>query len=349
MRNKNQSRKTKILFVTLMMALVYITTLAQPCKQIYIAEAGTLRSYLTEQEAHELKGLILTGNINALDFKVLRDEFDQLERLDLTNVTIRMYTGKSGTYLDNKFYVYPKNCIPAYALNDKQTLKKVTLSPDIRNLEDGAFKGCMNLKICQIRKKKAPNLLPDALHPDSTAIFIPAGSKDEYRQDERWLPYNLIEGEPLEVSVHITEPGTLIDEIKKQGTHAYQIAFLTVSGKLDRADFDYIRTELPQLVSIDLSECNTNIIPAFSFNQKKYLMWVKLPRQLTAIGDRAFSGCIQLNGEIRLPATLQEIEYGAFIGCPKLKKIIFEGAKPEKIGENIVESDSKTILEYQSL
>lgn len=340
------AKATFLCFILLLTAFSQ-NSWSQSSKQIQVAEAGTLRSYFTEEEAGNMKSLILTGEINALDFKVLRDEFPQLETLDLTNVILRMYTGKSGTYPEHKFYVYPKNCIPAYAFMGKESLKKIILSPHLRNLEDKAFQGCKNLKICQILKKTAPNLLPGALHPDSTAVFIPLGSKDEYRRDERWLPYNIIEGEPVEVSLHITEPGTLMKEIKKQGIQPYQVAFLTVSGNLDRTDFDHIRTDMPQLVSIDLTACNTGVIPAFSFNQKKYLMWVKLPRKLTAIGDRAFSGCIQLNGEIQLPSTLQEIEYGAFINCPKLKKIIFKGGKPGKTGENIVEKDSKTVLEYK--
>ena len=63
-----------------------------------------------------------------------------------------MYIGKDGTYPD-KFYVYPPNCVPAYAFckqenrayKGKTTLRKVVLSEKTRNIEDGAFKGCNNL------------------------------------------------------------------------------------------------------------------------------------------------------------------------------------------------------------
>ena len=57
------------------------------------------------------------------------------------------------------------NFIPTYAFSNivdgvtkgKATLEKIILSEKIKNIEDAAFKGCENLKICQIRKKTAPN------------------------------------------------------------------------------------------------------------------------------------------------------------------------------------------------
>ena len=52
--------------------------------------------------------------INVEDFKHLRDEFQNLEVLDISNAEIKMYTGKGGTYPD-KIYVYMPNFIPAYA------------------------------------------------------------------------------------------------------------------------------------------------------------------------------------------------------------------------------------------
>jgi len=81
--------------------------------------------------------------------------------LDISNAEIKMYSGKAGTYPNGKFYIYMANFVPAYAFSNvvngvtkgKQTLEKVILSEKIKNIEDAAFKGCDNLKICQIRKK----------------------------------------------------------------------------------------------------------------------------------------------------------------------------------------------------
>ncbi|MEG2574210.1 MAG: leucine-rich repeat protein, partial [Bacteroides sp.] len=231
-------KQTSFLLIAALLCIGSIS--AQQQKTIFVPEAGTLKSQLTEEEAKNVTDLTLTGKINAIDFKAMRDEFNKLETLDISNANIRMYTGKKGTFSD-KFYVYPMECVPAYAFKDKQTLKAIVLSPSLKNIEDCAFKGCKNLKRCYIKQKKTVNLLPDAMNDTLVAVFIPLGSKDVYRAKDKWKPYNLIEGEPISVEVIITEPGTLNQEILKTGKRPYEVNFLSVEGDLDRNDFKEIR------------------------------------------------------------------------------------------------------------
>lgn len=330
--------------VSIIFLLAGIGSQAQPAKQIYVKEAGTLKEQLTPEDTKNLKSIQLTGNINAKDFKTMRDELPVLEQVDLTAASIRMYMGKDGTF-PKDVYVYPKDCVPAHAFKGNQSLKKIVLSPAIRNLEDCAFQECNNLKIIQIKKPKAPNLLPYALEGITAAIFIPLGSKGEYRSKEKWAEFNFVEGEPVEVTVSVAKAGTLGDEISKSGYRPEEISILTISGSLGDEDFKYIQDRLINLVNIDMSNCMATKIPAFAFTQRKYLMWVKLPQQLTAIGDRAFSGCTWLSGEITLPASVEEIGYGAFLGCDKLEKVTCQGQKPARLGENIFGSGSKAVLE----
>ena len=127
---------------------------AEVSKKIHVNKAGTLVTHLTEDEANTITHLTLTGNINAIDFKHLRDEFNNLSFLDISNAEIKMYTGKGGTSPD-KIYVYPKNCIPAYAFckesegkfTGKESLRAIRISEKIWNIEDAAFKNCTNLQI----------------------------------------------------------------------------------------------------------------------------------------------------------------------------------------------------------
>jgi hypothetical protein len=160
----------KILLAVAGLALM-LNASAQKSKRYYVAKPGTLVELMTEAEANEITQLTLQGKLNAVDFRHLRDEFKNLQLLDISNASISMYAGKNGTY-PNRFYVYPANCIPAYAfckqMDDstfvgKETLTRIILSDKTKNIEDAAFKGCKNLKICQIRKKTAPNLLSEAL------------------------------------------------------------------------------------------------------------------------------------------------------------------------------------------
>lgn len=327
---------------------------AQKIKTYHVAKPGTLIELMTETEANSITHLTLQGKLNAIDFRHLRDEFKSLELLDISNASISMYAGKNGTYPD-KFYMYPANCIPAYAFckqtNDstftgKTSLTRIVLSDKTKNIEDAAFKGCNNLKICQIRKKTAPNLMSEALADSVTAIFVPLGSSDEYRNKKKWESFAFIEGEPLGTTVQIGKMGSLASELLKGGMQPKDVNFLTIEGKLDDADFTLIRDYMPNLVSIDLSKCNTTTIPDYTFTQKKYLLNAVLPQGLKSIGQRAFSGCGRLCGTLELPSGVTAIEYGAFIGCDNLRHVMATGDKITTLGDNLF-GESKDKLIYK--
>ena len=263
-----------------------------------------------------------------------------------------MYAGKNGTHPD-RFYVYPANCIPSYAfckqINDsvfagKTSLTQVILSDKVKNIEDGAFKGCTNLKICQIRKKTPPNLLPGALADSVTAVFVPLGSSDAYRNGKRWETFAFIEGEPVGVTVQIAAMGSLASELIHAGIQPKDVNFLTVEGKMDEADFTLIRNYMPNLVSVDLSRCNATVIPDYTFTQKKYLLNIKLPHGLKSIGQRAFSGCGRLCGTLVLPSGVTAIEYGAFMGCDNLRHVLATGNKITTLGDNLFGNDKDKLI-----
>lgn len=325
---------------------------AQKAEKYYVAKPGTLVELMTEAEANEITQLTLQGKLNAIDFRHLRDEFKNLRYLDISNASISMYAGKNGTYPD-RFYIYPANCIPAYAfckkINDstfvgKESLTRIILSDKIKNIEDAAFKGCNNLKICQIKRKTAPNLLPEALADSVTAVFVPLGCNDAYRTKKKWETFAFIEGEPTTAYVQIGQMGSLAGELVNSGIQPKDVNFLTIEGKLDEADFILIRNYMPNLVSIDLTRSNATVIPDYTFTQKKYLLSILLPHALKSIGQRAFSDCGRLCGTIELPPTVTAIEYGAFMGCNNLRYVLATGNKISTLGDNLFgEGKSKLI------
>ncbi len=323
-------------------------------KTLFVAKPGTLVSLFTEDEANNITHLTLTGKLNVIDFRHLRDEFKKLQVLDISNASISAYAGKNGTY-SNHFYIYPPNCVPAYAfcypLNDstftgKATLQKIILSEKIKNIEDAAFKGCTNLKICQLKRKTAPNLLTEALADSITAIFVPLGSSDSYRGKKNWGTFSIIEGEPTEAFIQVGLMGSLADELVKAGLQPKDVNFLTVEGKLDATDFLLIRDYMPNLVAVDLNKCNATAIPEYTFTQKKYLLRIQLPNNLKSIGQRAFSGCGRLCGTLELPAGITAIEYGAFIGCDNLRYVMAVGKQITTLGDNLF-GDGKNKLIYK--
>lgn len=345
----------RVLLTSILVAASSLAAVAQVSKTYYVSKPGTLISMMTEDEANSITHLTLTGKLNAEDFRHLRDEFDNLKVLDISNAEIKMYSGKAGTYPGGKFYIYMPNFIPAYAFSNvvdgavkgKQTLEKVILSEKTRNIEDAAFKGCVNLKICQIRKKDAPNLLPEALADSITAIFVPLGSSDAYRYKDRWQSFAFIEGEPIETTLQVGSMGKLEEEIQKAGLQPRDINFLTVEGKLDNADMKLIRDYMPNLVSVDISKTNATTIPDFTFAQKKYLLNMKLPHGLKSIGQRAFSNCGRLCGTLELPAGVTAIEFGAFMGCDNLRHVLATGDKITTLGDSLFGDGVPSKLVYK--
>lgn len=321
---------------------------AQVYKALYVEKAGTMNSQITEEEANAVTNLTVVGKINAIDFKSLRDGFPNLAVLDISNVDVKFYSGKNGTHSD-KFYMYPMNSIPAYAFcrlengiaHGKLSLRKVILSEKTIHIEDGAFEGCSNLRICKINRKKAPNLFENALSDTVTAIFIPFGTKDEYRLKKRWENFAFIESEPIEAKLQIGIQGSLKNEIQAAGLQPANIHFLTIEGKLDVNDFKLITDNMPNLVSIDIENTTTTALPDFVFAQKKYMLRIKLPQGLKTIGQRAFSGCGRLSGALILPPNVTSIEYGAFLGCDNLHEVIVTGNQLTTIGENLFGNVSK--------
>ncbi len=346
--------KLNHLLISLTLGANCFIAAAQVSKNYFVAKPGTLISMMTEEEANTVTNLTLTVRINAIDFKHLRDGFKSLEVLDVSNAEIRMYVGKEGTYPE-KTYVYMPNFIPAYAFcrvengqaKGKRSLKRVILSEKTKSIEDAAFKGCENLKICQIKKKTPPNLLPEGLADSITAVFIPLGSSDEYRQKNHWETFAFIEGEPFEANIQVGLMGSLESEIIKAGMQPKDINFLTVEGKLDNADFKLIQDYMPNLVSVDISKTNATTIPDFTFAQKKYLLQVKLPQNLKVIGQRVFSNCGRLCGTLELPASVTAIEYGAFMGCDNLRHVLALGNQITTLGDNLFGDGVESKLIYK--
>ncbi|MCD8310468.1 MAG: leucine-rich repeat domain-containing protein, partial [Prevotellaceae bacterium] len=299
-------------------------------RKVYVSKPGTLSEMLTRAEADRVTTLYLQGKLNAVDFQCLRDSFKNLTVLDISTAAISSYAGKNGP-CDDRFTVYHANSIPAYAfckrVNDstyvgKSSLVRVILSDKTKNICEGAFKGCTGLRICQIRRKMPPRLLGDALADSISAVFVPEGCVDAYRQGKQWDRFAFIEGEPVGAMLHVGPKSSLASELMRKGLKPEEVNFLSVEGKLDEADFELIRNQMPKLVTVDLSRSTAAVIPDYTFSHKRDLLKVVLPEKLRAIGQRAFSGCSRLGGTLQLPPSVTTIEYGAFMDCANLSRVL---------------------------
>lgn len=164
------------------------------------------------------------------------------------------------------------------------------------------------------------------------------------------------------VVVHCETPGMLKQAVIASVKDYTKIKNLKVTGAIDWADYEFMRTEMTVLQAINLKEvesCKTinedgrTIYTCPGFNGKSSLMHFVFPDKLTEIGYSAFqgtnlsgsliipegveiirvfafSGCSSLSGTLTLPSTLRVIEDYAFQDC---KGLIGELNIPQSVAE----------------
>jgi len=116
--------------------------------------AGGLSSSLTMDELSTISNLVVSGTIDARDFKTMRDAMPLLSILNINNATIIAYTGTEGTQGPYS-YTYAANEIPQNAFlnpsyEGKESLTSVILPPTITSIEEKAFYICTNLTYVNI-------------------------------------------------------------------------------------------------------------------------------------------------------------------------------------------------------
>lgn len=169
--------KKLLLFFTLLGFSLFM--FAQVSKTLNLPNAGKLSSTLTVDELNTVTNLTIKGNIDARDFKTMRDEMPVLTEIDMSGATIVEFSGSEQTSFE---LFYPANEIPSWAFSNfvsddvfigKTSLKSVKLPVNlttvgwnafrgcsgideiaipsgVKELEDGAFQGCSALAIIDI-------------------------------------------------------------------------------------------------------------------------------------------------------------------------------------------------------
>jgi len=137
---------------------------------------------------------------------------------------------------------------------------------------------------------------------------------------------------------NVTTPGTLKSLLDARGEK--YIFDMKVTGNIDARDIFCLRDNNPALAFLDLTETaiydyigspgtpNEHLYPANEFPNSAFansrgtssLVSIKLPNNITAINQYAFSGCTAL-AEIIFPATLTTIGDAVFSGCTALRSI----------------------------
>jgi len=137
-------KRKSILF--LFCLFLFVFGQAQISKNINVITPGTLSTVLDSTELSSVTDLIVTGIIDARDFKTMRDSMPVLSKLDLSPVTIAGYTGPKGTDVYGG-QVYLANTIPQLSFSKnisvgKTTLTKIILPNTATSIGYNAFTNC---------------------------------------------------------------------------------------------------------------------------------------------------------------------------------------------------------------
>lgn len=111
---------------------------------VIIVTAGNLSSLLTTTQKDTLTKLVLSGSIDARDFKTM-SVIPNLKYLDIKNVIVNAYTGNAGTF-GSANMTYPKNTIPLYTFYRNSKLSTVILPATVTSIDEAAFEECSLLK-----------------------------------------------------------------------------------------------------------------------------------------------------------------------------------------------------------
>lgn len=271
-----------------------IFSLAASCAVINAADItglrpGGLKDALTG--ATDTRTLILSGTIDASDFATLLYDVNDLQTLNLTNVTIAPYQGSPLPYTMVKSS--PANAIPPYALTGLTSLSSVTLPATLEEIGTGAFSGSGLSSI--VIPQSVSQIDPYAFMrcANLTSVSIPSSVEII---GERAFAYC-----PKLASVTIDENDRL--QTLPQG-------LFEACGGIKQLNLEAL-AQCAEIGPWALAECNG-------------MTTLVLPDVLETIGESAFTGDSKVSALI-LPPTLSSIDSEAMMGMTSLALIKGEG------------------------
>lgn len=133
-------KKLGLLFVSMLLCTIMQAAVS---KTVNVTTAGTLHTYFSSSEYTTVTELIISGSIDARDFKFMRDTLIAIEKIDMRAVSIAQYNGAAGTASYSRLYY--SNAIPEAGLLNMTTLKSIILPNSLTKIENIAFASCSSL------------------------------------------------------------------------------------------------------------------------------------------------------------------------------------------------------------
>lgn len=234
---------------------------------------------------------------------------------------------------------YPTFVVKGTFYNSPELLS-VSVPSNVTCLGGGSFQLCSELNKLIILSSTPETATEDIVSDyDYTKLYVPQGCKKAYQEADYWKKFtHIIEiGSEQSVEVTLSEPGTL--EKKLAENDITTITSLKISGPINCADVITIRTKMPTLISLDLTDAtittdhsqtyytdkdNTcyldkDILGDFMLQGLK-LETLILPKNLIALGNKAVADCVNLKS-ISIPNGVNAIKNNTFENCIQLTSI----------------------------
>jgi hypothetical protein len=262
--------------------------------------AGGLKSMLTSDELINVYSLVITGTIDARDFKTMRDDMPGLKKVDLSGVTVSAYTGAGGTVGSGSFYpadIIPENAFSTKLGTNNKNFTSIILPETVTSIGQAAFYYCTDLTSMVI-PPLVTNIGYGSFMSCSSLVSLTIPSSVSV------IDYSAFSNCSSLSSINIPSSVLSIDES----------AFTGCSGLINVDEAN------PYYASIDGILFDKLLTTLIHYPISKTESTYNIPSSVTYIGYGAFIYCKGL-ASVLIPSSVSYIGVGAFMGCTNLTSV----------------------------
>lgn len=205
-----------------------------------------------------------------------------------------------------------------YGLGYFSNVRSIEIPENVTSMGSYVFSNSNNLTSIKMNA-----VVPPAISSMSGSsykkITIPAESFHAYRIASVWKDNILIGGDGVTVSTGKVVAGDLGHVVLDEATYLQEVNKLIIDeGTLNNDDWNTIKS-MTNLIEVDMSGVTMSSMPANAFNGRWAIESIKLPHNVTSIGNSALRGTgIK---EITLPESITTLGTDAFNNCDSLRTI----------------------------
>lgn len=268
-----------------------------------------------------------------------------------TTMTVIRNNVFSGARIKNVVIPSTIESIGASAFKDCSMLTEITVPASVKTIAENAFNASHIYKIILQSDEPVALSATNSFYGDAF-FFVPDAKLDDYKTASIWSDMsNRIYAQSNEFTevTNYAENGK-IKLAEAVGVGNEQNVFnLKVHGTVNGWDIMVIQNKMKNLCNLDLSDATivadegykyygsyvaqNDVLGPYSFYQMYNLRTIALPKNITAIGDNAFSGCTNLLTVSNMPATCKSIGKEVFMLLTNLREITI-GEGVETIGKD---------------